>query len=67
MLTKVLFTAGIVVVVLIVVPWLMRARAQRPGPTPPTRVEDLIRCPRCGVYRGKHDPCECGLRSTSHR
>ncbi|MCL5777094.1 hypothetical protein M1105_08860 [Limibaculum sp. FT325] len=67
MLTKILLTAAVIVGAIVVVPWILRARKARPGPTPPARVEDLIRCPRCGVYRGLHDPCECGLRSTTRQ
>lgn len=67
MLSKILLTAAVVLGALIIVPWLIRARGPRPGPTPPVRVEDLIACPSCGVYRGRHDRCECGMRSTSTR
>ncbi|MDT8344679.1 MAG: hypothetical protein RQ752_09635 [Thermohalobaculum sp.] len=68
MLTKILLTAAVILGVLIVLPWVLRGRgAARPGPTPPARVEDLVRCPACGTYRGLHDPCGCGAHSTPKR
>lgn len=63
MLTKVLLTVAIVVLALFVVPKLFKPRRAQ-GATPPSRVEELVPCPRCGIYRGRFDPCECGLRPT---
>ena len=64
LLTKVALTLAVIVMALIVVPRLLRPR-RRPQAGPPARVEELIPCPRCGTYRGSHDPCECGIRPTS--
>jgi hypothetical protein len=59
MLTKILFTGAVIVLALIVLPRLLSRAKPKSGATPPARTEELIPCPRCGVYRSVFERCDC--------
>jgi hypothetical protein len=35
------------------------ARAKTPPPPPPARVENLVKCAKCGAYHPAGKPCVC--------
>ena len=55
-MAKILLLLGVVGLVL----WIFRAsRGGGAGGEKPAASAKLARCPRCGVYRPRDEPCEC--------
>lgn len=76
MLTKILFTIGLIGAVLVAFRKFGgdgmggggrgsgRSATKRAEPPGPRRAEDMVACPECGAYRLPDAPCDCGAGAT---